>query len=255
VVLSNDPKTSELRVGLSGVGTAQDTRAPELTVPTNLVVWTGTNGTTVTFPVMADDDCDAAVTVRCEPPAGSFLPVGTNTVTCSATDSAGRSTASTFTVRVQRDTEPPAIVCPASRTVDCGGSAGAQVFFSVRAADNSGTNVSVSATPASGSFFPAGTTYVNCLAVDSFGNRASRSFPVIVRDVSPPTLTVRLDGATVSVTWPVTCGEFTIESSARVEPAAAWTRAGLNPIVSAEGYVVSVVATNATQFYRLIRYP
>src|SRR5438105_4350597 len=44
------------------------------------------------------------VTISCSPASGSMFPVGSTTVTCSATDQLGRSDACTFAVTV---TEPP----------------------------------------------------------------------------------------------------------------------------------------------------
>lgn len=48
----------------------------------------------------ATDDCDASPVVVCSPPSGSAFPVGTTTVTCTATDACGNESMSTFDVTV-----------------------------------------------------------------------------------------------------------------------------------------------------------
>jgi hypothetical protein len=53
------------------------------------------------------DNCSGA-TFACAPPSGSVFPVGTTTVTCTATDVGGATAECTFTVTVN-DVEPPVI--------------------------------------------------------------------------------------------------------------------------------------------------
>ena len=48
----------------------------------------------------ATDNCTPAPTVVCSPPAGSMFPVGTTTVTCTATDASNNTTQCTFPVNV-----------------------------------------------------------------------------------------------------------------------------------------------------------
>jgi len=69
---------------------------------------TGDGGASYAFVVTADDSCDPAPVVVCDPPSGSLFLVGTTTVTCTATDAAGNSAQCTFAVTVV-DTEPPVI--------------------------------------------------------------------------------------------------------------------------------------------------
>ena len=54
----------------------------------------------VTFDPRATDNC-SDVTITCEPPSGSALPIGTTTVTCTATDAAGNAADCSFAVLVQ----------------------------------------------------------------------------------------------------------------------------------------------------------
>lgn len=67
--------------------TVTDTVAPVLDLPGDITVAAGgPDGAIVTFEAAATDSVRGAVPVVCEPPSGSRFPVGTTTVTCSATD-------------------------------------------------------------------------------------------------------------------------------------------------------------------------
>ena len=124
-------------------------------------------------------------TVTCSPPPGSFFPVGTMSVTCTA--SAAPTTCS-FTVTVQ-DTQPPTITCPANVTAgNDPGQCGAAVVYPAPTASDNCPNVNSQCSPASGSFFPVGTTTVSCTATDASGNTATCAFTVTVNDVEPPVI-------------------------------------------------------------------
>ncbi len=99
----------------NGTGTAtltltiKDTTPPVLTLPADIVAEaTGPNGAAVTFTATAVDDVDGVVPVTLSPASGSTFPLGTTTVTATATDAAGNVATGTFTVTV-RDTTPPVI--------------------------------------------------------------------------------------------------------------------------------------------------
>ena len=79
-----------------------DTTAPMLTLPGTLTVSaTSSSGAVVTYASSATDLVDGSVPVGCSRGSGSVFPVGTTTVTCTATDAHGNSTAGSFTVTVQ----------------------------------------------------------------------------------------------------------------------------------------------------------
>jgi hypothetical protein len=87
--------------------TVRDTTAPVVTPPADITIGaTGTTGAAVTFPAgSATDIVDGAVPVTCTGYAsGDTFPIGTTTVTCSATDSAGNTGTGSFKVTV---TPPP----------------------------------------------------------------------------------------------------------------------------------------------------
>jgi hypothetical protein len=158
----------------------QDTTPPSVSVPANITVEaTGPSGAVVSFSASADDIVDGAMTPACSPASGSIFPLGTTTVNCSATDTAGNTGSASFSVSVV-DTTPPALTLPGNMTVPATSSAGAVVTFSATANDIVDGAVAVSCTPASGSTFAPGTTTINCSATDAHSNTASGSFTISV---------------------------------------------------------------------------
>ena len=80
---------------------APDTTNPVVTVPANITTpATSPAGATVTYTASANDDRDGPLTPTCNPASGSTFPVGTTTVTCTATDAAGNTGTASFTVTV-----------------------------------------------------------------------------------------------------------------------------------------------------------
>ncbi|GJM32841.1 MAG: hypothetical protein DHS20C18_18420 [Saprospiraceae bacterium] len=72
----------------------------------------GECGAVVTFELDAADNCPENLHVTTDPVSGSFFPVGTTTVTATATDAAGNNNQCTFDVTVN-DAEAPVINCVA----------------------------------------------------------------------------------------------------------------------------------------------
>ncbi|MGC8952805.1 HYR domain-containing protein, partial [Chloroflexus sp.] len=53
------------------------------------------------------DAVSGAVAVTCTPASGSTFPLGTTTVTCTATDAAGNTASGSFTITVTSASAPP----------------------------------------------------------------------------------------------------------------------------------------------------
>jgi hypothetical protein len=131
------------------------------------------------------------ISVVCSPPPNTTFPIGTTTVTCTASDPFGHSSSATFTVTVQDTLAPLITQVPAAITVEATGPGGATATYSApTAVDQVDGAVTPGCTPASGSTFPIGKTTVTCTATDAHRNASSASFPVNVVDTTPPTLTL-----------------------------------------------------------------
>jgi hypothetical protein len=88
----------------------RDTTPPVLALPGPIVQEaTSAAGAVVTFTAAASDVVSGTLEVSFSPPPGSTFPLGTTTVTATATDAAGNTTTGSFAVTV-RDLSPPALV-------------------------------------------------------------------------------------------------------------------------------------------------
>jgi hypothetical protein len=141
----------------------------------------------VSFTVTATDLTDGPLTPVCNPPSGSFFPLGATKVTCTATNAAGYSASISFYVRIQ-DTTPPALSLPGLSFVPATGPDGAVFSFVASATDVVDGAVAVICDPPPGSQFPLDATVVNCTATDAAGNRSTGTFVVVVVDEAPPTV-------------------------------------------------------------------
>jgi hypothetical protein len=175
--------------------TVVDTTPPGVTVPAPITAEaTGpAPGTaTVSFTVSATDIVDPAPTVSCSPSSGTAFPRGTATVSCTARDASGNTSApATFNVNVV-DTTPPVITTPGNVNTTTEDPSGTPVPYGpVTATDAVAGSITPSCSPASGSKFAVGTTTVTCSASDGT-NTTTATFSVAVKlvDLTPPKLNV-----------------------------------------------------------------
>lgn len=154
--------------------TVQDTTAPTLNVPANISVEaTSAAGNVVTFSASASDLVAGSVPATCIPASGSTFPVGTTSVTCSATDNNSNTATGSFNVAVN-DTTAPVISPHANMIVETHKGIGAIVAYASPATSDivDGAGIA-SCSPVSGSLFPRGNTTVTCTATDAHGNSAT----------------------------------------------------------------------------------
>ena len=194
----------------SFVITVNDTQAPTITCPANIIRSTdpGVCTAAVTYPApTVTDNCPGAGleacqgpgfrtnsptgTTSCTPPTGSTFSKGVTTVTCCAVDAVGNSASCSFTITVN-DTQAPVLTCPANITQAApAGQCSATVTYSPpTVSENCGAAPTPTCNPPSGSIFPVGTTTVNCTATDMASNVGVCSF------------TVTLTGNQFSITCP-----------------------------------------------------
>jgi hypothetical protein len=148
----------------------------------------GPTGSKVNFvPPTAVDNLDGPIAnVPCAPLSGSTFPLGTTSVTCSATDAHGNTGTATFKINVV-DTTPPTLIPPGNTTVyatsDTGAAAADQgpitrFIFGSHIADIADANPKVTAD--NPQFFPVGTTTVVFTATDASGNKKSAAAKLTV---------------------------------------------------------------------------
>jgi hypothetical protein len=81
---------------------AGDTTPPVITVPAPVTAnATSPSGAVVTYSASATDPDDDVASLSCAPASGSTFPIGTTTVTCTASDTHGNTSSARFTVHVK----------------------------------------------------------------------------------------------------------------------------------------------------------
>jgi len=163
------------------------TAAPcTITCPANLAKSNAPNQCGATIDYAAPSTSGACGTVTCNPPTGSFFPVGVTGVTC--TTAAGPSCMFTVTVN---DTQAPTITCPPPVIQSTGlNQCSATVTYPApTVSDNCPGALIATCNPPSGSTFPKGVTAVTCNVADGSGNPASCNFNVTINDTQPPSIT------------------------------------------------------------------
>jgi large repetitive protein len=176
----------------------RDTRAPDLTLPGDLLVRaTSAQGAEVTYRASASDVVDGAIDPTCAPASGDRFGVGGATVSCSVSDKAGNKASGSFRVTVEppakpgSDVTPPVLELPKDMTVEATSPKGAAVTYPASATDQVDPTVPVTCTPSSGSTFALGASTVDCSATDDAGNKATGSFKITVQDRTAPRLVLR----------------------------------------------------------------
>ncbi|MBV9958138.1 MAG: DUF5011 domain-containing protein [Acidobacteria bacterium] len=164
--------------------TVEDTVAPTISCPADIHTNEDSEGAgiaTVTYATPSGADDSNSVSVTCDRPSGSAFPVGTTTVTCTATDAGGNEAACSFDVVVD-GTGACELHCPANVVVDINSGCGTIVNYPAPTATSCGT---VHTSKASGTFFPVGVTTVS---VTTTAGQACE-FTVTVREHTNPTFT------------------------------------------------------------------
>jgi hypothetical protein len=183
------------------VGAARDQSGATIsTMPGKIFVQaTSKDGTDVFFmPPTALDSGDGGIyagsSVTCSPPPNTVFPVGTTTVTCTASDPVGNHSSKSFTVTVADLLGPEISDVPGAITAEATGPDGAIVTYPLPTAfDQVDGSRPVTCDKQSGSTFAVGMTTVTCTSADTRGNTASASFTVTVVDTKGPTLTIPSD--------------------------------------------------------------
>jgi len=169
--------------------TVEDNEDPVAQCPPDITVNNdpGQCDAIVTFTATVTDNCPAA-TISCSPPSGFIFPVGTTTVTCTATDASGNTSVCAFTVTVN-DNELPPIVCPPDTTIECDESIDPQDLGSASATDNCGTPVVTYVDSETGGQCAQEKTIMRTwTATDAAGNSSFCMQTIAVVDTTPPVI-------------------------------------------------------------------
>ena len=167
--------------------TVEDTTPPELKAPADKVVEaTAAEGTPVE---LGTPECSDIFDVEVTNDAPGLFPIGTTTVTWTATDEHNNKTVKTQKVTVE-DTTPPELKAPADKVVEATAAEGTPVelgtpeysdIFKVTVEDNAPD------------VFPVGTTTVIWTATDEHNNKTVKTQKVTVEDTTPPELKAPAD--------------------------------------------------------------
>jgi len=176
----------------------EDDELPIVTCPQAEIEYTADGGecdATLSFEVSSTDNCGVSNTVYKiggEPITFPYdFPIGSTMVSVHVTDINGNTKVCTFTIIVE-DYENPIITCevPAESYAADSGDCDATLSFTSMSTDNcgiAGTEYSIGGNLIDFPYdFPVGTTEVNALAVDYYGNTAACFFVVTVTDAEAP---------------------------------------------------------------------
>ncbi len=172
------------------VVTVTDQVAPTISnVPANLTVSNdaGSCNAVVNYAAPSVSDNCTGATIVSSNASGSLFPLGSTTVTFTATDGAGNTSTSSFTVTVQDTEAPVATSVPPSDTV---GQCGAIYTYALPTGTDNCSSVTVRQTAGmpSGTVFPVGATINQYELVDAAGNRTFVNFTIVVIPQGVPQL-------------------------------------------------------------------
>jgi hypothetical protein len=170
--------------------TVEDREKPSLALPSTInLEASNANGAVLLFNASAQDNISGKLTPSCSIQAGSVVPLGATTVSCSASDEFGNKSVGSFNVIVV-DSTKPTVKTPGDIFVGAKDGSGAPVDFAVSALDRVDSAPDISCSVGNGAIFPIGVTRVTCTATDDAGNSDSDSFQVTVVDGDKPLLSL-----------------------------------------------------------------
>ena len=185
--------------------TVTDVTAPDITgCPSDIVAAStaACNAVVTWTQPTASDNCSVELTST--HPRGSTFPIGTTTVTYTATDPSGNKKTCSFNVTVENIENPIITGCPKDTTISASSNGQTIVSWEEPSASAVCGQVAVTKTHSPGSSFPMGKTEVQYEFKDDFGRRSTCSFDVVVVESNFPFLISQIvtpDGDGVNDRW------------------------------------------------------
>jgi len=221
------------------VNVALDAVPPVVTAPANLTVEaTGVMTPVNITPATALDNIDGVIAAT--PSMTGPFAIGTHTIVWSATDSANNVGTAVQNVVVS-DTTAPTLIVPAAISVEATGPTTAVNIGLATATDATGTATVTNDAPVS---FAVGTTTVNWMAIDAYGNVVTVSQSITVNDTIAPTITLN-GGASVNVTVGSAYTEAGATASDFVDGTVMVTTNGTVATSVIGGYTITYTASDA----------
>jgi hypothetical protein len=180
---------------------------PVIDIPNDITYQTANaTGDSVDFNVTASDNEDGDISdkVVCTPASGSLFPVGTTTVNCEVTDSAGHKVTESFKITFELVTpvdQEPVITASDIGPIEATGPT-TPVTFNATASDDEDGNLTPSITYSPSGPFTVGVHNVTASVTDSANHTVSKTFKVTIVDTTPPELPDLSDINDVEATGP-----------------------------------------------------
>ncbi len=169
--------------------TVLDAEDPVITCPSDITAYAVADSTLTSVnwsAATATDNCSMD-TLYSDIQIGAYLPLGATTVTYVAIDGSGNSDTCSFNITVVDTVSPVITGCPGPITQNNDtDSCGAVVSWTAPLYYDNSDYFTVTASHASGDYFPVGTTTVTITVADSAGNTSVCEFDVTVVDNQAP---------------------------------------------------------------------
>lgn len=235
--------------------TVSDNIAPTFTSAQSNITTNATsiNGAVVTYILpTATDNCTATPTVTAVPASGSIFPIGTTSVTVTATDAVGNSVNTTFNIVVSGIV--PVIAVPANSTLNAtAGQCTATASFA--ATETTGIPASTITYTENGSSISSGTALsvgvhtITATATNAVGV-SSGTFTVTIKDVQAPSFSGNTSNAPASILANVPeAAQYKLVYQLNVPNAAQWSSQTQIPYTVNNAAALAGASFNRVAYY------
>ena len=224
--------------------TVIDTEAPSISC-SNITKRTdpGACNAVVTFDPFTEDNCTTDPPVVCFPPSGSAFNVGTTIVNCTVTDEAGNTDNCSFSVKVE-DKEPPSIVCPEDRIINCDDPKDPSFTGEPLTGDNCGVDQVMHSDTETRNPADCSSNYLIERLWEVFDVHANRNDclqRITVRDITAPVIDKPDDITVTCDTSTAVTGMATLTDNCDPNPKLSYSDAIIDPEVNGDCYIKCII--------------